>query len=73
MVFKKLHLGTAAYSNDTFDDIQRYLSVYYLNQKSEKQKLSGTSVKRNAISRNSVEGVKALALCHNVVSLNFVF
>jgi len=66
MVFKKLHLGTAAYSNDTFDDIQRYLSVYYSNQKSEKQKLSGTSVKRNAISRNSVEGVKALALCHNV-------
>ena len=71
MVFKKLHLGTAAYSNDTFDDIQRYLSVYYLNQKSEKQKPSGTSVKRNAISRNSVEGVKALALCHNVVSLKY--
>ena len=71
MVFKKLHLGTAAYSNDTFDDIQRYLSIYYSNQKSEKQKPSGTSVKRNAISRNSVEGVKALALCHNVVSLKY--
>ena len=62
MVFKKLHLGTAAYCNDTFDDISRHLSSYYSSQKFEKK--PGT-LRKNVITRIS-EAVKALALCHNV-------
>ena len=29
MVFKKLHLGTAAYSSETFDEIQLNLKQYF--------------------------------------------
>ena len=69
MLFKKLHLGTAAYSSETFDDIENNLRNYYaseqagdggLGHKGAKQK-----IRKTAVSRAS-EAVKALALCHNV-------
>ena len=64
MIFKKLHLGTAAYSSETFDDIERSLANYYTSQKSEK-KQAVPMVRKNVVDRIS-EAVKALALCHNV-------
>ena len=35
MVFKKLHLGTAAYSSETFDEIQLNLKQYFNAMASE--------------------------------------
>lgn len=81
MVFKKLHLGTAAYGVETFDEIQRNLNTFFAAskvsaaaQEANQQQLSssegpgsGTSrrVRKTAVTRTS-EAVKALALCHNV-------
>lgn len=71
MIFKKLHLGTAAYSSETFDEIENHLRNFYTSQQMEnsgKDGISGKSTKRirkTAVTRAS-EAVKALALCHNV-------
>ena len=59
MVFKKLHLGTVAYSSDTFDEIIQNLKIYFSNPKIESRG------RKNAITKIA-EAVKALALCHNV-------
>ena len=57
MIFKKLHLGTVAYSDDTFDEVVSTVAAEYNN---------GIRV-TNSKSRNKVtEAVLALALCHNV-------
>ena len=80
MVFKKLHLGTAAYSSETFDEIQLNLKQYFNTLTAEQagsgkessvasgQAKEGGKPKRTrktAVTRVS-EAVKALALCHNV-------
>lgn len=71
MIFKKLHLGTAAYSSDTFDEIQMNLTSHYTAQQMEGKPgsqagpSSGKRVRKNAVTRIG-EAVKALALCHNV-------
>ena len=76
MLFKKLHLGTAAYSSETFDDIENHLRAYYsADLTSGSGSVLGDSVvatksgkprlRKTAVTRAS-EAVKALALCHNV-------
>jgi phospholipid-translocating ATPase len=70
MVFKKLHLGTAAYCNDTFDEVVHNLRGYYTSQQVDKsskvsQQSNVTRIRKNAVTRIA-EAVKALALCHNV-------
>ncbi len=75
MVFKKLHLGTAAYSSDTFDEIIHNLRNYFTSLKSD-QDGGGASgggskaahqhrLRRTAVTRVA-EAVKAITLCHNV-------
>ena len=76
MLFKKIHLGTAAYSLETFDDIEKNLRSYYtaeyaggtiamggdgmIGSKGGKQRIRKTGITRAG------EAVKAIALCHNV-------
>ena len=58
MVFKKLHVGTAAYSQETFDDIIHSLSTHFtsLPQPTDMK----PKIKKSASSK-IVESVKALA------------
>ena len=63
MIFKKFHLGTVSYNDDTFDEIVTNLRNYYSNP--ELQSRPGKHVRRNAMIRIA-EAVKALSLCHNV-------
>ncbi|XP_040569427.1 probable phospholipid-transporting ATPase IIA isoform X1 [Lepeophtheirus salmonis] len=75
MIFKKLHLGPAAYSNDTFDEVKNNLVNYFLNAplslgdqgtpSANPTVAKATRIRRLAAVRSS-EAVKALALCHNV-------
>lgn len=72
MVFKKIHLGTVAYGNDSFElvasTIQSLSSNIHGNDQSESQSKSlfSTSVMRRPEGWRVWEAVKALALCHNV-------
>ncbi len=61
MVFKKLHLGTVSYNDDTFDEVLVSLRSFFNNLEVRKGKIT----RKNAATR-SAEAVKALALCHNV-------
>jgi phospholipid-translocating ATPase len=61
MVFKKLHLGTAAYSDDTFNEIKSLVASEYQNIR------KGTKgTKRQNQAEKVCLAVEALALCHNV-------
>lgn len=60
MIFKKLHLGTAAYSSDTFDEVMVNLRSFFSSKSDKSGKLRKSTVTR------VTEAVKALALCHNV-------
>ena len=55
MIFKKLHLGNVAYSDDTFDEVVSTVSAEYKD---------GRRVKTQR--HKATEAVLALALCHNV-------
>ncbi|XP_034948082.1 probable phospholipid-transporting ATPase IIB isoform X1 [Chelonus insularis] len=71
MVFKKLHLGTASYGQETFDEITSVLNNYYPPNGLETSpaktviQMSGGKVRRSENTR-IFEAVHALALCHNV-------
>lgn len=70
MIFKKLHLGTASYGQETFDDVVSVLNTYYApNTEHSPAKL--TTIPHNVKVRRSentriYDAVHALALCHNV-------
>lgn len=80
MVFKKLHLGTISYGQETFDEITSVLKSYYTLL--ESGSLPGNAYPNvcmypNVIQNHSgkvrrsentriLDAVKALALCHNV-------
>lgn len=72
MVFKKVHLGTVAYGNDSFDEVAS--TIQHVNSASQQQQqekqptkgiYSGNKMRRPEGWR-VWEAVKALALCHNV-------
>ena len=72
MVLKKLHLGTASYGQEAFDDIMSVLKNYYSTSSLENSPAkvnviiqSGGKVRRSESTR-IYEAVHALALCHNV-------
>jgi len=62
MVFKKLHLGTAAYTDDTFDEIHHLVSGEYLEGKRVIRDKGGKIGQAERVT----EAVLAIALCHNV-------
>lgn len=68
MVFKKIHLGTVAYGNDSFElvasTIQSLSANIYANN--EQQDSGKSSILRKPEGWRVWEAVKALALCHNV-------
>ena len=55
MVFKKLHLGTAAYSSETFDEIQLNLKQYFNSQQLE----AAATAAAAAASATSASAIKA--------------
>ena len=65
MVFKKLHLGSAAYTDDTFDEVQGALQAEY-SEGQRRDKNSRETGRRPGQSEWLVAAVEALALCHNV-------
>ncbi|GAB1863273.1 Phospholipid-transporting ATPase [Camponotus japonicus] len=70
MVFKKLHLGTISYSQETFDEVTSVLKTYYpINAENSPVKpalsLHSGKVRRSENTR-IYDAVHALALCHNV-------
>lgn len=72
MVFKKIHLGTVAYGNDSFDEVAS--TVHSLGTQLNSHDFSplkptnvfGTTRLRRPEGWRVWEAVKALALCHNV-------
>jgi len=62
MVFKKLHLGTAAYSDDTFDEVRTSVSGSYKDGK----RVRGGAGKRLVVGERVTAAVTALGVCHNV-------
>lgn len=71
MVFKKLHLGTISYSQETFDEVTSVLKTYYPAENTENSpvkpvlSLHSGKVRRSENTR-IYDAVHALALCHNV-------
>nr|XP_054762202.1 probable phospholipid-transporting ATPase IIB [Lytechinus pictus] len=69
MVFKKLHLGTVSFGNDSLDDIKTHLLSAY-SQSNHAGSSKTTPARKSAVRRTVVtrvfESVRALALCHNV-------
>jgi phospholipid-translocating ATPase len=72
MVFKKIHLGTVAYGNDSFDEVASTIQSLSSNiNNSEISPVKHSSVFTGTRMRRPEgwrvwEAVKALALCHNV-------
>ena len=56
MIFKKLHLGTVGYTDDTFDEVVSSVAAEYRDGK----------VPSSRTRTRVTEAVLALALCHNV-------
>jgi len=70
MVFKKLHLGTISYGQETFDEVTSVLKAYYPTD-TEHSPVKPTSSAHSGKVRRSentriYDAVHALALCHNV-------
>jgi phospholipid-translocating ATPase len=71
MVFKKIHLGTVAYGNDSFELVASTIQALSANIHAdhtpvESKSVFSTNVMRRPEGWRVWEAVKALALCHNV-------
>jgi phospholipid-translocating ATPase len=70
MVFKKLHLGTISYGQDSFDEVSSVLQTFYtIDSESSPVKVSTNTYSgkvRRSENTRIYEAVHALALCHNV-------
>ena len=70
MVFKKLHLGTISYGQETFDEISTVLKSYYtlmdFDHSPSKVSTAHSGKVRRSENTRIFDAVKALALCHNV-------
>jgi phospholipid-translocating ATPase len=71
MVFKKIHLGTVAYGNDSFELVASTIQALSANINSDHSptpsgSIFSTNVMRRPEGWRVWEAVKALALCHNV-------
>ncbi|XP_014217448.1 probable phospholipid-transporting ATPase IIA [Copidosoma floridanum] len=69
MVFKKLHLGTISYGQDSFTLVRSVLQTFYADSDTSPIK-TGTNTHTGKVRRSEntrvYEAVHALALCHNV-------
>ncbi|XP_053402729.1 probable phospholipid-transporting ATPase IIB [Mercenaria mercenaria] len=66
MVFKKLHLGTVAFTPETVDEVTAHLKTAFSQAATASvPSRVGTPVRRTVVTR-VLEAVQALALCHNV-------
>ncbi|EOB14045.1 phospholipid-transporting ATPase IIA [Nosema bombycis CQ1] len=63
MEMKRVHIGTALFSEDTFHTMKNNLMVF-LNKKKEEKQIFGRN-KRDIYSR-TYDAVEALSICHNV-------
>jgi len=70
MVFKKLHLGTISYGQETFDEVTSVLKTYYPIDTENSPVKPGPSAHSGKVRRSEntriYDAVHALALCHNV-------
>lgn len=75
MVFKKIHLGTVAYGNDSFDEVASTIhslsaNIHNFDSSPIRQSTGGAVFTTNRMRRPEGwriwEAVRALALCHNV-------
>lgn len=69
MVFKKLHLGTISYGQETFDEVTSVLKTYYPTD-TEHSPIKPAPAYSGKVRRSEntriYDAVHALALCHNV-------
>lgn len=78
MVFKKIHLGTIAYGQDTFDEIAATIQTLNMNDKLQLEintpyksaTAFATPRYRKSEGWRVWEAVKAIAVCHNVTPIN---
>lgn len=70
MVFKKLHLGTISYGQETFDEVTSVLKTYYPTDTKHSPMKPTSSAYSGKVRRSEntriYDAVHALALCHNV-------
>ncbi|XP_058801289.1 probable phospholipid-transporting ATPase IIB isoform X2 [Phymastichus coffea] len=70
MVFKKLHLGTISYGQDSFDEVSSVLKTFYTADTDASPARSATGTHTGKVRRSEntrvYEAVHAIALCHNV-------
>ncbi|XP_077982097.1 putative phospholipid-transporting ATPase IIB isoform X2 [Glandiceps talaboti] len=70
MVFKRLHLGTVSFGQDSEEEVVAHLQTFYTHHGTGTSTAMTPTKKSSAIKRSIVtrcnEAVKALALCHNV-------
>lgn len=70
MVFKKLHLGTISYGQDSFDAINSTLKDFYPSQDGSSPSRGQNNAYMGKVRRTEnsriFDAVHALALCHNV-------
>lgn len=71
MVFKKIHMGSVAYSHDSFDDIAAIIQSLNLSERLQLEMPHYSSMKnRRSDGWRIWESVKAIAICHNVTPIN---
>lgn len=66
MIFKKIHLGTVAYGNDSFELVASTIQALSANIHNESTPSGSMGIMRRPEGWRVWEAVKALALCHNV-------
>ncbi|KAJ8668887.1 hypothetical protein QAD02_000146 [Eretmocerus hayati] len=68
MVFKKLHLGTMSYGQDSFNEVSNVLNTYYASSETpaKTQTIAHSGKVRRSENTRIYDAVHALALCHNV-------
>ncbi|EFX85164.1 hypothetical protein DAPPUDRAFT_314296 [Daphnia pulex] len=69
MVFRKLHLGTAAYGTETFDEIRTLLGQAFSSYSSATPGQPSSGKMRRTVVTRIVEAAKAIGLCHNVTPI----
>lgn len=68
MVFKKIHLGNVAYSQEAFDEVAATIQSLSFNL--GKSQLLESGYSRQSEGWRIWEAVKAIAVCHNVTPIN---
>ncbi|XP_071957427.1 probable phospholipid-transporting ATPase IIB isoform X2 [Antedon mediterranea] len=70
MIFKKLHLGTVAFGQESMDEMSAHLLTAFSQTKHGTSTPGATPARKSTTRRTVVtrcyEAVKAIALCHNV-------